>query len=89
MATAKCAACGRDCGNEKAHCYCSRHAKAFEQLQAHHVDWVRAYGHITWDEYLSRLSKMKETGDLVKQVIEAEAKKNKTEKEKEKNGGPF
>jgi hypothetical protein len=73
-ATAKCAACGRDCGNGKAHChcYCSRHAKAFEQLQAHYAAWVRAYGHISWDEYLSRLSKMKETGDLVKQVIEAE-----------------
>lgn len=84
----KCAACGRDAlptsssGGDH-HCYCSRHAAAFERMQAHHAAWARAYGQVPWEEYLDRLSKMKETGDLVKQVIEAEIRK----KGKGKKGG--
>ena len=37
--------------------------------------WVDAYGGVSWEDFLGRLSKMKETGSWVKEVIEAELKK--------------
>jgi hypothetical protein len=48
---------------------------ASESLAAHYRAWVDAYGGISWQEFLSRLLKMRETGSWVKEVIEAELEK--------------
>lgn len=69
----KCAACARESdGISK---YCSYHARALGQLKSHYDSWVVAYGGISWQDYLQRLHKMEETGQWVKEVIEAEMKK--------------
>lgn len=67
----KCAACSRDAAGK----YCRHHSQAFEELQEHYKNWVRAYGSISWDGYLERVLKMQETGAWVKEVIESEMKK--------------
>jgi hypothetical protein len=68
----KCAACSRDAAGKK---YCRHHSQAFEQLQEHYKTWVRAYGEMSWDGYLAKVREMKEAGDWVKEVIEAETKR--------------
>lgn len=68
----KCAACTRESGDKK---YCGYHARALEQLKSHHESWVDAYGGISWHDYLKRLYQMEETGQWVREVIEAELKK--------------
>ncbi len=67
----ECAACSRE-AKEK---YCKYHLQALEQLQAHYRRWVEAYGGISWQEYLIKLSKIEETGVWVKEVIAQEMKK--------------
>jgi hypothetical protein len=69
----KCAACSRRAmpGNK----YCTYHAQALARLADHYKTWVSAYGSISWDGFMARLSKMQETGDWVKEVIAAEMKK--------------
>jgi hypothetical protein len=44
-------------------------------LQEHYKTWVRAYGEMSWDGYLAKVREMKEAGDWVKEVIEAETKR--------------
>lgn len=67
----KCAACSRDARKK----YCKYHLQALEQLKSHYDRWVEAYGGISWQDYLQKLSKMQETGFWVKEVIEQEMKK--------------
>ena len=70
----KCAACGRKAmpGSNK---YCTYHAQALARLADHYKTWAGAYGSMSWDSFIARLSKMQETGDWVKEVIAAETKK--------------
>ncbi|MEO9363033.1 MAG: hypothetical protein ABI348_03945 [Nitrososphaera sp.] len=71
----KCAACARESDGSGSKKYCSYHTRALEQLKSHYDSWVEAYGDISWQDYLQRLHKMEETGQWVKEVIEAEMKK--------------
>ena len=73
MATEKCAACNRNALPEGR--YCAQHSQALDRVTEHYKAWVGAYGGIPWQEFLDRLSKMKETGSWIKEVIEAESKK--------------
>jgi hypothetical protein len=66
-----CQACGKDAKGS----YCKYHERAFLDLQEHHKTWVRAYGSISWREFLERLEGTQETGQWVKEVIKAELKK--------------
>jgi hypothetical protein len=72
MAAEKCAACHRQASSGK---YCQHHARALESLTGHYREWVDAYGGLSWQDFLGKLSKMNETGSWVKEVIEAESKK--------------
>jgi hypothetical protein len=65
----KCVACHRSAQSGK---YCLHHAQAFQSLNDHYGAWVDAYGKVSWHDFLEKLSKMKETGSWVKEVIEAE-----------------
>ena len=73
MTTEKCAACHRKAmpGGR----YCLHHQQALDSVTGHYRAWIDSYGGISWEEFLIRLSKMKETGSWVKEVIEAESKK--------------
>ena len=73
MTTQKCAACHRKVFTESE--YCLHHKRALDSLSDHYRAWIDAYGSISWQDFLIKLSKMKETGSWVKQVIEAESKK--------------
>lgn len=51
------------------------HKQALDSMTDHYKAWVDAYGSISWQDYLTKLSKMRDTGSWVKEVIEAESKK--------------
>ncbi|WP_148681463.1 hypothetical protein [Candidatus Nitrososphaera gargensis] len=73
MTTQKCAACHRTTMSGSR--YCLHHGKALESLTNHYKEWVDAYGGISWQDFLDRLSRMQETGSWVKEVIAVELKK--------------
>jgi len=73
MTTEKCAACHRKALPEGK--YCMYHRQALDSITNHYKAWVDAYGGISWEEFLIKLSKMKETGSWVKEVIGAESKR--------------
>lgn len=41
----------------------------------HYKAWVNVYGRISWEEFLTKLLSMQETGSWIKEVIEVELKK--------------
>jgi hypothetical protein len=73
MTTTKCTACHRKAlaGNK----YCLHHKQAFDSMNNHYKAWVNAYGQISWEEFLHKLSGMQETGSWIKEVIAVESKK--------------
>ncbi len=44
-------------------------------MKNHYKVWVKAYGSISWEEFLNKLVGMQETGRWIKEVIEVELKK--------------
>jgi hypothetical protein len=73
MTMVKCGACHRKALPEDK--YCLHHRQALDSLTNHYKAWVDAYGGISWEEFLIKLSKMQETGSWVKEVIGAESKR--------------
>ena len=73
MTTQNCVACQRKALPDSR--YCLHHKKASDSMADHYRAWVDAYGGISWEDFLNRLSKMPETGSWVKEVIAAELKK--------------
>jgi hypothetical protein len=71
--TLKCSACSRTVSIDR---YCIYHGQAFEKLKEHYNLWVKAYGSISFCEYLKRLVKMDDTGKWIKEVIVVELKKS-------------
>jgi hypothetical protein len=51
------------------------HKQAFDSMIDHYKAWVEAYDRISWEEFLTKLSSMQETGRWIKGVIEVESKK--------------
>ncbi len=43
----------------------------------HYKVWVNAYGRISWEEFLIKLSGMQETGRWIKEVVAVELEKSK------------
>jgi hypothetical protein len=73
MTSTKCIACHRKAlpGNK----YCLHHKQAFDSIISHYKGWVNAYDRISWEEFLTKLLGMQETGSWIKEVIEVELKK--------------
>lgn len=71
--TNKCAACHRKPFEDNK--YCLQHKEALDRINGHYMSWVNAYGRISREEFLSKLSAMQETGSWIKEVIEIESKK--------------
>jgi hypothetical protein len=69
----KCTACYRRALSDNE--YCLHHKQAFDSMINHYKTWVNAYGRISWEEFLTKLSSMQETGRWIKEVIEVELKK--------------
>jgi len=66
------------CLSEKifSHGYCSKHYNILKNLEKHFKVWSDIYtNNISWNEYLDRLLKLKDTGIYVREVIHAELKK--------------
>jgi hypothetical protein len=62
--------------------YCEYHYEALRSLRDHYEVWKSCYGEISWYDYLSRLQKIKYTGEWVKEVIEMELENVKKMKKK-------
>jgi len=75
MTLGKCTVCHRKAlSGDK---YCVHHKQAFDNIINHYKVWVNAYGRISWEEFLIKLSGMQETGSWVKEVIALELQKSK------------
>jgi hypothetical protein len=72
MTTQKCAACHRKALPDSK--YCLHHKQASDNMLSHYKAWVNAYGGISWEDFMDKLLKLKETGSWVKEVIAVEQK---------------
>jgi hypothetical protein len=74
VANEKCAACYRKAvANGKK--YCIYHSQAYDSLQKQYGAWTHAYAGISMRDYMKKLLTLNETGLWVKEVINAELKK--------------
>jgi hypothetical protein len=48
--------------------YCIMHAAALSKVRERFPDWQRAMGDISWERYLERIIRLKETGDSSREV---------------------
>jgi hypothetical protein len=56
--------------------YCIYHNKAREYLKENYKKWNEAYSTtFTWNQYLAQLSKLKNIGVWIKEVMDLELKK--------------
>ena len=62
----KCPLCSRDTEGE----FCLYHAAAKEKVEAVYPLWVKAYGRITWKDYLDSVKRNPQTGLLAKEIEE-------------------
>jgi len=72
---AKCKACSRE--TKLANSFCVYHEQAYNNLKKKYDAWCDAYGKLSWEEYLKRLLKLKETGSWVNDVINLELKEKR------------
>jgi hypothetical protein len=74
VANKKCAACYRKVV-AKCKKYCIYHSQAYDSLQKQYGAWMHAYAGISMGDYMKKLLTLNETGIWVKEVINAELKK--------------
>jgi hypothetical protein len=72
----KCAACYREVVAKDKR-FCLYHSQAYTSLKKQYDAWVKAYGGISWDDYLKKLLTLDQTGSWVKDVINLEQKESK------------
>jgi hypothetical protein len=72
----KCAVCYREVV-AKGKKFCIYHSQAYDSLKKQYDAWVKAYGGISWDDYLKKLLTLDQTGSWVKDVINLELKESK------------
>ncbi len=63
-----CVICNRKSDNR----FCKYHMQAHMMLKDNYKEWRKAYGDVTWREYLARLLELEETGSWVKDIIKYE-----------------
>jgi hypothetical protein len=72
----KCAVCYREVvAKDKK--FCIYHSQAHASLNKQYDAWVKAYGGISWEDYLKKLLTLDQTGSWVKDVINLEQKESK------------
>ncbi len=67
VTSARCLVCGAP-GESEADGYCTQHVLALRKLREAFPEWSRAFGGIRPKEYLSKLSKLAETGERIREV---------------------
>lgn len=75
MTPIKCAACQRKAVQGRK--YCLYHDQAFQNMMAHYKVWANAYGIISMEDFMNKLSIMKETGNWIREVISIELQSKK------------
>lgn len=69
----KCIICSAECFNKQ---YCFNHNLALKSLKKGYIKWYNAFSsNISWDEYLSRLLKIEDTGIWIMDIINYELEK--------------
>jgi hypothetical protein len=71
----KCLACYRKASENSK--YCLYHDKAYQNLTDHYTSWMNAYGRISFEDFMIKLSSIRETGRWIKEVISVELKGKK------------
>jgi hypothetical protein len=66
--TAFCLICARATHDK----YCDYHCKSFDKLVSRYESWKRALGEISWEDYLTKLLELQETGSSIRDIIEKE-----------------
>ena len=64
----KCKVCGRE-GEEA---LCAYHLAAKRNLESAYSAWMRAYGGISWKDYLDNVKRNTQTGQWAKEIAELE-----------------
>ena len=72
MTPKRCAACYRKASQDSK--YCVYHDKAFQNMTDHYTAWMNAYGRISFEDFMIKLSSRRETGRWIKEVIAVELK---------------
>ena len=62
--------------------FCKKHYKAYEELKKGYELWLAAYGTLTWEDYLKKLSKIDGVGSFILDVIDYELFFKTADKEK-------
>lgn len=52
--------------------YCKNHQRAYLEIKKKYAKWQEAYDSISWERYLETIRKVKETGELAKEVADEE-----------------
>ena len=55
---------------------CTYHKLAEERLRVSFEGWSRAYGTISWAQYLKKIGKLPDVGIWVKEVVKSKPPKN-------------
>jgi hypothetical protein len=69
-----CRLCKRECAQSST--LCKYHLAAKKSVESAYAKWNEAYGGITWQEYLRRVSRDAETGLWAKEVAEMLSKED-------------
>lgn len=62
----RCKACNKE-ANEKG--FCVYHHGAYLKVMEAYKMWKRAYGELTWEDFLDRLEKNEYTGQWVRDIL--------------------
>ena len=73
MKTSKqCPICKKDMENLHEQ-YCMNHSKAKNELKKGYEAWLKAYGSLSWDDYLQKILNLEGlVGDFVKEIAQHE-----------------
>lgn len=52
--------------------YCTEHLIARQQLSQAYEKWLCAFGILSWEDFLKNIVKLKDTGELIKEVANYE-----------------
>ncbi len=65
----KCIVCGRT-NDDGYGPYCTLHTRAYRNIREAYMEWCKAYGSLTLQQFLTRLSKLPDTGERVKELAD-------------------
>lgn len=68
----KCPICKKEIENLQDQ-YCKNHVRAKKELRKGYESWLKAYGTLSWDDYLNKILKLEGlVGDFVREIAQHE-----------------